>query len=645
MVTADVSTARQMDDDTLPTTLAAALHRMTEAEDTLRAIGAGEIDAFVVAGGDGQRHVFTLMTADRPYRMFVENMRDGAATLAADGCVLYANQRLADLLGRRRETVVGSQLSTFVLGDGQELVTRIREACALAQTFETELVKDDGVSVSVLVGASLMAAPDDQLVCLTFTDLSAQKAQEEEIGRLSELQGQRMADLQRAQAALTRQASHDALTGLPNRELLVDRIDQALLQAKRGSRCVGVYFIDLDRFKQVNDSLGHAAGDTVLRNVADRLGAALRAADTVARIGGDEFVVLAADLDDHLHAAEIGVRLGLCLREPDGLSHHGAVTGSVGVSISIGGAGTAESMLHEADMAMYRAKSRGGGRTDIFDAALGRELADRTSAKAMLQMALDDRRVVAHYQPIIDLRSGNIAGFEALARINLLDGTVLPPSAFIHVAEDSGLVTPLGTRMLHLACAAVQRWGRAGHRPTIAVNVSSRQFESGDLTAILQAALDDYALAPELLHLEITETAIMDLRPDILDQLGAVRDLGIEIGLDDFGTGYASLTHLRRLPLSFVKIDQTFVAGLGTDRHDERIVSAVVDLAQNLGLRSVAEGVETTLQLDRLGELGCDQAQGYLFGRPMDGACIPPLLAKHCSILPMAARRVTTAAR
>ena len=618
--------------DGTPTTLPAALLRMVEAEDTLRAIGAGEIDAFVVAGGDGQRRVFTLTTADRPYRMFVENMRDGAATLGPDGYILYANQRLADLLGLRRERVVGSSLSGFVLGEGHEIVAGIREACAMAQTFETELVTDAHLPVPVLVGASLMAPPDEHLICLTFTDLSAQRAQEDEIGRLSELQAQRMSDLQQAQAALTRQASHDALTGLPNRELLVDRLDQALLQAKRTGRCVGVYFIDLDRFKQVNDSLGHAAGDTVLRHVADRLGGALRAADTVARIGGDEFVVLAADLDGHLHAAEIGVRLGVCLREADGISNHGAVTGSVGVSISIAGAGTAESMLHEADMAMYRAKSRGGGRTDIFDAALGRELAERTSAKAMLQVALDDRRVVAHYQPILDLPTGSIAGFEALARIVLGDGTVLSPAAFIHVAEDSGLVTPLGTRMLHLACAAAQRWGRAGHRATIAVNVSSRQFESGDLASILRAALDDYDLRPELLHLEITETAIMDLRPDILDQLGAIRDLGIEIGLDDFGTGYASLTHLRRLPLSFVKIDQTFVAGLGTDRYDERIVSAVVDLAENLGLRSVAEGVETTLQLDRLRELGCNQAQGYLFAQPIDVACVLPFLADHRNV-------------
>ncbi|GAC1601057.1 MAG: hypothetical protein NVS3B21_28500 [Acidimicrobiales bacterium] len=617
----------------IPTTLSAALVRMAEAEDTLRAIGAGEIDAFVVAGGDGQRHVFTLTTADRPYRMFVENMRDGAATLSPDGYILYANQRLADLLGCRREGVVGSPLSRFVLGDGTRVVNGIREACAMARTFETELVNDEQLPVPVLVGASLMASPDDHLTCLTFTDLSAQRAQEEEIRRLSDLQAQRMFDLQQAQAALTRQASHDALTGLPNRELLVDRLDQALLQARRTGRCVGVYFIDLDRFKLVNDSLGHAAGDTVLRHVADRLGSALRASDTVARIGGDEFVVLAADLDDHLHAAEIGVRLGVCLRESDGVSNHGAVTGSVGVSISNGGSGTAEGMLHEADMAMYRAKSRGGGRTDIFDAALGRELAERTSAKAMLQVALDDRRVVAHYQPIIDTTTGAIAGFEALARIDLGDGKVLSPAAFIHVAEDSGLVTPLGTRMLHLACAAAQRWGFAGHRATIAVNVSSRQFESGDLTSILRTALDDYALAPELLHLEITETAIMDLRPDILDQLGAIRDLGIEIGLDDFGTGYASLTHLRRLPLSFVKIDQTFVGGLGTDRHDERIVSAVVDLAQNLGLRSVAEGVETTLQLDRLRELGCNQAQGYLFARPMDVACVAPLLADNQSLV------------
>jgi EAL domain-containing protein (putative c-di-GMP-specific phosphodiesterase class I) len=233
---------------------------------------------------------------------------------------------------------------------------------------------------------------------------------------------------------------------------------------------------------------------------------------------------------------------------------------------------------------------------------------------------LDERRVIVYYQPIIDLSGGTVAGFEALARIADHDGSILPPAAFIAVAEDSGLIVPLGAQVLDMALRETCDWqatGSSGRTLTVAVNLSSRQFEPGDLPAVVQAALEQTGLDPTCLHLELTETAIIDLRPDILQQLGHIRDLGVQIGLDDFGTGYASLTHLRRLPVTFVKIDQSFVQGLGVDQEDERIVAAVVDLAANLGLRSIAEGVETADQLERLRELGCDHAQGYLFARPL----------------------------
>jgi EAL domain-containing protein (putative c-di-GMP-specific phosphodiesterase class I) len=238
----------------------------------------------------------------------------------------------------------------------------------------------------------------------------------------------------------------------------------------------------------------------------------------------------------------------------------------------------------------------------------------------MLQSALDEHRVIVYYQPVIDFSTGRIVGFEALARIEENDGSILPPVEFISVAEDSGLVVPLGTQVLEMACEEARHWAPTGSTDpplTIAVNLSARQFEPGDLTQVVESMLEHTGLHPESLHLELTETAIIDLRPDILSQLELIRDLGVQIGLDDFGTGYASLTHLRRLPLSFVKIDQTFVQGIGEDRSDERIVSAVVDLAANLGLRSIAEGVETIDQLRRLRELGCDQGQGYLFARPL----------------------------
>jgi EAL domain-containing protein (putative c-di-GMP-specific phosphodiesterase class I)/DNA-binding CsgD family transcriptional regulator len=265
---------------------------------------------------------------------------------------------------------------------------------------------------------------------------------------------------------------------------------------------------------------------------------------------------------------------------------------------------------------MYHAKSLGGGRAELFDPALRRQVQQRSVAQHMLQSALDEHRVIAHYQPIVDLASNTVVSFEALARIAERDGSILSPGAFVPIAEDSGLVVRLGAQVLTTACEAAKTW-RPAEGMAVAVNLSSRQFEPGDLAALVHDRLARTGLDPSCLHLELTETAVMDLRPDLLLQLKKIRDLGVEVGLDDFGTGYASLTHLRRLPLTFVKIDQSFVQGLGSDRDDDGIVSAVVDLASNLGLRSIAEGVETADQLSRLRELGCDQAQGYLFARPV----------------------------
>lgn len=617
--------------DQPPATLAEALARMNEAEDTLRAIAAGEVDAFVVSDGGASRRVFTLSTADRPYRIFVENMREGAATLSSKGIILYANQRLAELLSRPREEIVGSPLAMFLSGLPTGLVIGPDRVGA---TVEFALVDSGGEAVPVLVGISPVEMDGDRLTCLTFSDLSEQKAQDREIERLGEAQAARMVDLQEAQAALTKQATHDALTGLPNRTLLVDRIEQALSHSKRSGLCIAILFVDLDRFKLVNDTQGHAAGDVVLRRVAEQLTAVLRPMDTVARIGGDEFVVLAPDVDSHLHAVDIATRVvsELC-RRPDRIEDGERISASVGISVSIGGRGTAEALLNEADTAMYQAKSRGGARAEVFDAALGRQVKQRAIAQRLLQSALDDRRIIVYYQPVIDLLTGRVAGFEALARIAAHDGSILPPAAFISVAEDSGLVVPLGSQVLALACQEARCWQPKGPTAgplTIAVNLSARQFEPGDLTAVVRAKLVLAGLNPECLHLELTETAIIDLRPEILQQLGLIRDLGVQIGLDDFGTGYASLTHLRRLPLSFVKIDQSFVQGIGTDQPDERIVAAVVDLAANLGLRSIAEGVETHEQLERLRELGCDQAQGYLFARPLSPDDVPNAL-EHSS--------------
>ena len=612
-------------------TQAEAVARLAEAEDTLRAIGAGEVDAFVVSDGGTGRHVFTLSTADRTYRRFVESMRDGAATISSSGLILFANQRLAALLSSSVETLVGSPLAMFVAGGVPEW-DMTHGPGGLGATVELDLVDSSGATVPVLAGASPLEVDGDDLTCVTFADLSVQKAQEREIARLSEAQAERMVELQDAETALTEQATHDALTGLPNRGLLFDRTNQALFHAKRSGLCTALLFVDLDEFKQVNDTRGHAAGDAVLRMVADRLVALLRPMDTVARIGGDEFVVLAPDIASELDAIDLSARIitELC-RRPDRTANDDRFAASVGITVSVGGRGTADILLHEADTAMYQAKALGGGRAEVFDAALGRQIRERSGAQRMLQTALDESRISVHYQPILDLATGSVAGFEALARMTGRDGSIELPAAFIPVAEDSGLVVQLGAQVLAIACQQACGWpatGRGGHALTAAVNVSPRQFASGDLTVLLREMLEQTGLDPARLHLELTETAIVGLQPDVLEQLALIADLGVQIGLDDFGTGTASLTHLRRLPLTFVKLDQTFIAEIGTGTSEEGVVSAVVDLAANLGLRSIAEGVETSAQLARLRSLGCDQAQGYLFARPMPPGDVPAALAR-----------------
>ena len=607
------------------TTPADGLARLSEAEDTLRAISAGEVDAFVISDDAVGHRVFTLETADRPYRMFVENMRDGAATVSPAGLILYANRGLAELLSCARETIVGAPLTRFLAPNADLELAKIRGTSGLGATVELDLMDADARRIPVQLGSSPLMVDGDHLLCVTFTDLRTHNAKDREIVRLSHAQARRMVELQSAQSALTEQATHDALTGLPNRALLVERINREVSRRPHSNRLFAVLFVDLDRFKQVNDTQGHAAGDATLRRVAERLVGALRPMDTVARIGGDEFVVLAPEVNSQLHAVDIGTRLLCELARGSDVDDGDGVAASIGISVSGEAHATAEWLLHEADTAMYEAKSLGGRRVAVFDAALGRLVQERSAARKALRSALDDHRIIAHYQPIVDLASGRIAGFEALARMVGRDGVITPPAAFIPAAEDSGLVVPLGAQMLHNAVDDACSWMRPStdRQLNIAVNLSPRQFESGDLPELIGAELDRSGMSPNRLHLELTETAVMELRPDLLDQLTRIAATGVQIGLDDFGTGYASLTHLRRLPLTFVKIDRSFVRGLGADDEDERIVAAVIDLAANLGLRSIAEGVETIDQLRRLRELRCGEAQGYLFARPMAPVAVP----------------------
>lgn len=419
---------------------------------------------------------------------------------------------------------------------------------------------------------------------------------------------------------LSHQALHDSLTGLPNRVLLVDRLGQALAGTKRGAGAVAVLFLDLDRFKLVNDSYGHAVGDQLLVAVAQRLQSLLRPDDTVARLGGDEFVILLNSGIGKRAALRVGDRIIRILDEPFSLDQ-GEVFTTASIGLSLGGdhSDSPDTLLREADAAMYRAKSRGGRRLELFDSTLRDRAVVRLETASTLHRAVENRELRIHYQPMVDLSSGRIFGVEALLRWEPHARATLGPADFIPVAEETGLIIPIGAWTLEQALrdASTLQAAHAGDEPLIlAINLSPRQLAQPRLTDYVARALTASVVDPHALSFEITEGSFLDGPETAISTLQGLRDRGIQIALDDFGTGYSSLDRLKRLPVDSLKIDQTFVAGLGTVPHDTAIVSGVISLAHALGLPSIAEGLETSDQLDTLRDLGCHAAQGFHFARP-----------------------------
>ncbi|RSM65147.1 hypothetical protein DMH04_49750 [Kibdelosporangium aridum] len=435
-----------------------------------------------------------------------------------------------------------------------------------------------------------------------------------------------------AEARLVHQALHDSLTGLPNRALLMDRLKQVLARADRHPTLTAVMFLDLDGFKDINDSLGHDIGDQVLREIAARISSQVRPSDTVARLGGDEFVVLCSDLLSEQSAVEISERLTAAVGKPVALPGYEVeveVTASIGIALSDNDSLTPEDMLRNADAAMYGAKTQGKNRWEIFDETRRARAVDRVAVASTLRQALRDDRFVLHFQPVIDLDTGKAVAVESLVRLEDPCRGLLPPAAFIQVAEDSGLIVPIGTYVLEEACRQLAAWRASGVVPPdfrAAVNLSARQATQPDLATTVGAALSRAKLEPSALALELTETVLMDADTSTLRQFEELREMGVGLGIDDFGTGYSSLSYLKRLPVSIIKVDRSFVAGLVTDPSDREIVTAVIRLGQALGLTTIAEGVEDAEQFSMLQDLGCDQAQGFLLGRPQ---AQPPLVSTN----------------
>ncbi len=425
-----------------------------------------------------------------------------------------------------------------------------------------------------------------------------------------------------SERALAFQALHDPLTGLPNRSLLLDRLSLALARSVRSGDNVSVMLIDLDGFKDVNDTLGHEAGDDLLKVVAQRLQQTLRDADSISRLGGDEFVIVVETAGDEWNARTVAGRVVEAIREPISLGNNEVVvSGSVGLVIanaSLDNSLDASAMLRKADIAMYRAKTAGRDRVEVFSDEMEDRIRKRFELLDDLRRAIIDRELIAWYQPIIDVASGRLTSFEALVRwVHPVRG-IIPPLDFVELAEGSGVIHELGASVLDQAVKQISTWrneGNVDEYVTMSVNVSVRQLLSLSFVDIVQSTLIKHGLPPHLLHLELTESVFAD-RVAVTGPLLRLREIGVRVSIDDFGTGYSSLSYLRDLPIDCLKIDRSFVQGLGLDRRDNALVGAVVGMAVELGLEVIAEGVETAEQLEHLERLGCSRAQGFLFGRP-----------------------------
>ena len=429
----------------------------------------------------------------------------------------------------------------------------------------------------------------------------------------------RVVERQRAADTLLHQATHDALTGLPNRALILDHLERSLSrQRRRAGDQTGVFFIDLDGFKSVNDTLGHAAGDRLLRQVAGRLATIIRPQDTLGRLSGDEFVIVCEALtEDHLVVA-IADRLGEALRVPFDIdAEQFLVTASVGIALAEGTEPPAR-LIEQADAAMYRSKELGRGRYEIFSDALRVRIEQRLDVERALRHAIEREELCLHFQPEVDLHTGAMIGVEALLRWQRPEVLVMP-GEFITLAEDTGLIIPIGAWVLDEALRQMGRWDTdedIPESPWISINLSVRQLSDPDLLRSVTSALGQHEVDPRKLFLEVTESLILDDAEAGLTVLTALRSLGTEIAIDDFGTGYASLSYLRRFPASVVKVDRSFVSEIARDARTRSIVEAIVGMGRALGLTVVAEGIETAEQLAIVCELGFDIGQGYYFARP-----------------------------
>jgi diguanylate cyclase (GGDEF)-like protein/PAS domain S-box-containing protein len=565
-----------------------------------------------------------LREAERRISDILENVQLLAVLRDGSGEITFANPYFLELVGLEEEDVVGRDwFDTFV-------------PLELRETQRTAYVESTAAGMARPHDESEVLTRHEERRLIAWTHTVLHDLEGRAVGTASI--GSDITDRKRVEQQLVHDALHDALTGLPNRALFLHHLGTAFARARRRpGRLLGVLFVDLDRFKVVNDSLGHVAGDQLLVEFSRLLRAAVRPGDLVARLGGDEFTILLEDLDDAADAGKVADRIHAAVAAPFDLGggHEVFATVSVGIALSSRTYVRAEDLLRDADTAMYQAKEGGRSRTRVFDTSMHSRAMELLSLESDLRRAVERESFLLHYQPIVELASGRVAGLEALTRWEHSDRGLVSPVEFVELAEETGLILEIGRFALQRACVDMQAWLQAFPLELeISVNISSRQFSQPNLVDQVASALTESGLPPSRLKLEITESVIMENAESAISMLSRLKELGARVSIDDFGTGYSSLGYLLRFPADTIKIDRSFVSALARGRRNQQLVEAIVSLSRGLGMDVVAEGVETEEQRALLQALGCRYGQGFLFSRPMDRERTTALLAAQAAATP-----------
>ena len=586
------------------------------------------------------------------YRRVFEDCPDHVTlSRVSDGVYLDVNPGFQRFSGYSRDELIGRSALSLGLWPSAEVRQHfIVELCrtGTVQAFACDLACRTGETSAVEISGRITEVDGEQLLVAVVRDVSERRRAERERAKchigLEQLIACRTEALESAHAALASaherliaseqqaryQAQHDSLTGLPNRALLQDRLQQAVSRAERGQEGLALLFVNLDDFKHVNDSLGHLAGDEVLRIIAARLRCCVRKVDTVARLDGDRFVVALGGLHVDANAGAIARKILHALSQPVVVDQRPLyAAASIGIAVYPSDGTAVDALLQAADTAMYHAKALGKNNIQFHSAELQLGARQRFEMEGELREALIRGQFVLHYQPQIDMRDGRVLALEALVRWQHPTRGLVPPLEFIPLAEDTGLIVPLGEWVAREACHQLHRWRRAGHHALrVAVNLSPRQIWTAGFVETVQDVLEQSGLPGDALDIEITESLLMQPTPENIATLQRLADLGVRLYVDDFGTGYSSLGYLKSFPIHALKIDRSFVRHITDNARDLTITSTIIAMARQLQLQVIAEGVETEAQARLLLEHGCVVAQGYLYGRPMSAAAIDDMLAR-----------------